>query len=201
MGTERTGRGFQRGAESPPAPSRMTRSWPARKTRASPEVHGVITFPGVAADDTASDGGLGRWARTAGTAGGAHKPSTAHTLFTGAELCIAHTGPYLTRRLHFIPVREVQLLIKMKINVCKSTPKPSPQKCNDHKETRLHSPAGQQESPLPHDFMSHCIFLDITFHFTHCQTLLAAPSIAVAMGTPGGKVGTAPGSQRCHWPG
>ena len=171
------------------------------KTRASLEALGVITFPGVAADDRASDSGLGRWARRAGTAGGAHKSSTAHTLFIGAKLFTAHTGPYLTRHLHFMPVQQMQLFIKMKINVCKSTQKLSPQKCDNHKETRLHSPARQEKSPLPNYFTSHCIFLYIKFHFTHCQTLLAAPNIPVAMGTPGGKVGTAPGSQRSRWPG
>lgn len=47
--------------------------------------------------------------------------------------------------------------------------------------------------PLPNYFTSLCISTYVKFHFTHCQTLLAAPNISVAMGTPEGEGGPAPG--------
>ena len=172
----------------------------------------LLTFPGAAADGRADDSGLGRRAGTAGTWGGMGGGEEAgtnhqrHTLFLSLVLnCSPHTlGPNLTKRLHSRPVQKIQLFIKMKINAHKQPKVPHPPR------PRMYEQQGNKTSftcrarkgpPLPNFFTSLCISTYDKFHFTHCQTLLAAPNISVAMGAPGGEAGPAPGgpAERSAW--
>lgn len=56
-------------------------------------------------------------------------------------------------------------------------------------------PARRGKHLLPNYSTGRCIFSYIKFHFTRCQSLLAAPNTPVAMGTPGGN-GNTPAASR-----
>lgn len=126
--------------------------------------------------------------------GGGEEAGTSHqrhTRFLSLVLnCLPHTlGPNLTKPLHIRTVQEIQLFIKMKINAHKQPKVSHPPKMYEQQGNEISFTCQARKGPpLPNYFTS----LYIKFHFTHCQTLLAAPNIPVAMGTPGGEVGTAP---------
>lgn len=98
------------------------------------------------------------------------------------------------------------MFIKMKINAHKQPkvphPPPDPARMYEQQGNGISFTCRARKGPpLPNYFTSLCISTYIKFHFTHCQTLLAAPNIPVAMGTPGGEAGPAPGvpAERSAW--
>lgn len=61
-------------------------------------------------------------------------------------------------------------------------------------------PARRGKHLLPNYFTGQCIFSYIKFHFTRCQSLLAAPNTPIAMGTLGGNWEHPPAASRAVSP-